>query len=173
MIGSKSQVVIGAHCGQPGAGSRAACKAAPFGLQPERARDAPEYALFATLGLGISRQSRAASDIGTKSGGGGRDAGLRPAGYRDQAPVLAAVGPMQFEVATHRLEAEFGVKVQLDHLPYEIAARTDAAGKEILRSEANVEVMTRVRDEALLAVFPHRWRMRTVAGRYPDLRLDV
>jgi peptide chain release factor 3 len=87
--------------------------------------------------------------------------------------VLAAVGPMQFEVATYRLEAEFGVHVQLDHLPYEVAARTDPAGREILRSEANVEVMTRVRDEALLAVFPHRWRMQSVAGRHPGLRLDI
>jgi peptide chain release factor 3 len=90
----------------------------------------------------------------------------------EQAPVLAAVGPMQFEVATYRLESEFGVKIHLDHLPYEVAARTDEDGREILRSEANVEVMTRVRDGALLAMFPHRWRMRSVAGRHPGLRLD-
>jgi peptide chain release factor 3 len=98
---------------------------------------------------------------------------LRSEQRGEQAPVLAAVGPMQFEVATYRLEAEFGVHVQLDHLPYEIAARTDPAGRETLRTEASVEVMTRVRDGALLALFPHRWRMRSVAGRYPDLRLDV
>ncbi|SDT20654.1 peptide chain release factor 3 [Actinoplanes derwentensis] len=91
----------------------------------------------------------------------------------DGTPVFAAVGPMQFEVATYRLEAEFGVKVKLEFLPYEIAAVTDAAGKEILRTESNVEVMTRVRDGALLAVFPHRWRLRTVAGRHPDLHLDA
>ncbi|MEU8242323.1 peptide chain release factor 3 [Actinoplanes missouriensis] len=91
----------------------------------------------------------------------------------DQSPVLAAVGPMQFEVATYRLETEFGVKVQLNHLPYEVAARTDAAGREILRTESNVEVMTRVRDDTLLALFPHKWRMRTVAGRHPELRLDA
>lgn len=97
---------------------------------------------------------------------------LRSEQRGDQAPVLAAVGPMQFEVATYRLEAEFGVQVKLDHLPYEVAARTDAAGREILRTESNVEVMTRVRDDALLALFPHRWRLRTVAGRHPDLRLD-
>ncbi|MCO8271632.1 peptide chain release factor 3 [Actinoplanes sp. TRM 88003] len=97
---------------------------------------------------------------------------LRSEQRGDQAPVLAAVGPMQFEVATYRLESEFGVQVQLDHLPYEVAARTDAAGREILRTESNVEVMTRVRDDALLALFPHRWRLRTVAGRHPDLRLD-
>lgn len=91
----------------------------------------------------------------------------------EQAPVLAAVGPMQFEVAAFRLEAEFGVKVQLDHLPYELAARTDAAGRETLRTESNIEVMTRVRDGALLALFPHRWRLQSVVSRNPDLRLDM
>jgi peptide chain release factor 3 len=90
----------------------------------------------------------------------------------EQAPVLAAVGPMQFEVATYRLEAEFGVHVRLDHLPYEVAAVTDPAGREILSAESNIEVMTRVRDGALLALFPHRWRMNSVASRNPNLRLD-
>ncbi|WP_045743604.1 MULTISPECIES: peptide chain release factor 3 [Actinoplanes] len=97
---------------------------------------------------------------------------LRSEQRGDGTPVFAAVGPMQFEVATHRLEAEFGVKVHLDFLPYELAMRTDAAGREILKAESNVEVMTRVRDGALLAVFPHKWRMRSIAGRYPDLNLE-
>ncbi|WP_250033842.1 peptide chain release factor 3 [Paractinoplanes maris] len=91
----------------------------------------------------------------------------------EQAPVLAAVGPMQFEVATYRLEAEFGVQVQLEFLPYEVAARIDPAGRESLRSEGSVEVMTRVRDDALLALFANKWRMRSVAGRHPDLGLDA
>ena len=52
------------------------------------------------------------------------------------------------------------------------ASDTDSAGREILRTKANVEVMTRVRDGALLALFPHRWRMGSVASRNPDLRLD-
>jgi peptide chain release factor 3 len=65
------------------------------------------------------------------------------------------------------------VVVQLDHLPYELAARTDPAGRETLRTESNIEVMTRVRDGALLALFPHRWRMQSVVSRNPDLRLDM
>jgi peptide chain release factor 3 len=97
---------------------------------------------------------------------------LRSEQRGDQAPVLAAVGPMQFEVAAYRLEAEFGVTVRLDRLPYEIAARTDPAGREILRSESGAEVMTRVRYGALLAVFAHRWRMQSIAGRHPGLHLD-
>src|SRR3712207_8471324 len=42
----------------------------------------------------------------------------------DQAPVLAAVGPMQFEVAEHRMAGEFGAPITLDRLPYTLARRT-------------------------------------------------
>ena len=46
----------------------------------------------------------------------------------DQAPVLAAVGPLQFDVVLHRLEHEFGARSELDHLDYEMARLTDEAG---------------------------------------------
>ena len=42
---------------------------------------------------------------------------LRDPDLGDQAPVLAAVGPMQFEVAVHRLENEFGAPVELSARP--------------------------------------------------------
>ena len=38
---------------------------------------------------------------------------LRDLDQGDRAPVLAAVGPMQFDVAVHRLENEFGAPVEL------------------------------------------------------------
>ncbi len=44
----------------------------------------------------------------------------------DQAPVLAAVGPLQFEVVTDRLENEFRAPVTLEPLGYSVARRTDA-----------------------------------------------
>jgi peptide chain release factor 3 len=34
----------------------------------------------------------------------------------NQSPVLAAVGPMQFEVAQARMESEFGAPIRLEHL---------------------------------------------------------
>ena len=45
----------------------------------------------------------------------------------DQAPVLAVVGPMQFEVAQHRMEHEFNAPIELERLPYSLALRTDEA----------------------------------------------
>ena len=43
-----------------------------------------------------------------------------------QSPVLAAVGPMQFEVAVARMESEFGAPIRLETLGYTQARRTDA-----------------------------------------------
>jgi len=90
----------------------------------------------------------------------------------DQAPVLAAVGPMQFEVATHRLTVEFGVPTTIDHLSYGLAQRTDSASVPTLNAAPGVEVMTRVRDGVLLALFPDKWRLATVRGRDPNLVLE-
>src|SRR5690606_4638923 len=64
----------------------------------------------------------------------------------DASPVLAAVGPMQFEVAAARLSGEFTVPVTVDNLPYSLARRTDAAGAQALKTAPGVEVFTRARD---------------------------
>ena len=90
----------------------------------------------------------------------------------DQAPVLAAVGPLQFEVVTARLEAEFRCPIVLEPLPYSLARRTDADGEEVLARQSEVEVLARRSDGALLALFPTPWRLQTVQRKYPELRLD-
>ena len=89
----------------------------------------------------------------------------------DQAPVLAAVGPLQFEVVTSRMADEFNAPVHLDHLGYSVARRTDAAGAEILAKQAEVEVLQRRTDGVLLAVFVNKWRLETVRRKFPDLEL--
>ncbi|HXV91676.1 MAG TPA: peptide chain release factor 3 [Pseudonocardia sp.] len=90
----------------------------------------------------------------------------------DQAPVLAAVGPLQFQVVTARLEAEYRASVTLEPLPYSVARRTDAAGAEILDRQHEVEVLTRRSDDALLAVFTSAWRLEMIRRRFPDVVLD-
>jgi peptide chain release factor 3 len=90
----------------------------------------------------------------------------------EHAPVLAAVGPMQFEVASHRLREEFNVPTVVEPLSYTLARRTNAAGVEILKRNSTTEVITRVRDNALLVLFPNKWRVRTVAEDHPDLLLE-
>lgn len=89
----------------------------------------------------------------------------------DQSPVLAAVGPLQFEVVSSRMADEFGASVHLDTLSYSIARRTDAAGAELLANQAEVEVLERRIDGALLAVFVNKWRLETIRRKFPDLEL--
>ncbi|MFI5845764.1 peptide chain release factor 3 [Catenuloplanes sp. NPDC051500] len=89
----------------------------------------------------------------------------------EQAPVLAAVGTMQFDVAVHRLSTEFGVKTMMDRLPFELAVRTTLEGRDVLQGEAGVEVLRRTRDGALLALFPNQYRLRSVSARHPGVPL--
>jgi len=89
----------------------------------------------------------------------------------DQAPVLAAVGPMQFEVVQHRLAAEFGARITLDRLPYTLARRTDAAAEKVMARQRGAEVLRRS-DGTLLALFTDRWRMATIQRENPDLTLE-
>ncbi len=90
----------------------------------------------------------------------------------DQAPVLAAVGPLQFDVVLHRLEHEFGAKSELSHLDYQIARLTDEAGIEALKGARGAEVLTRRLDGALLALFADKWRLNAIQRDNPSLRLD-
>src|SRR5215469_6293444 len=90
----------------------------------------------------------------------------------DQAPVLAAVGPLQFDVVLHRLEHEFGARSELDHMDYSIARLTDAAGAAALAHQRGSEVLTRRLDSALLALFADKWRLNAITRDNPSLRLD-
>jgi peptide chain release factor 3 len=90
----------------------------------------------------------------------------------DQAPVLAAVGPLQFDVVLHRLENEFGAKSELTHLDYELARQTDEAGQEALKGARGAEVLTRRLDGALLALFADKWRLNAIQRDNPSVRLD-
>ena len=65
---------------------------------------------------------------------------LRDQDLGDQAPMLAAVGPMQFEVAAHRLEHEFGAPTELSPTTWRVARKTDEASTPELRSMQGVAV---------------------------------
>ncbi len=92
----------------------------------------------------------------------------------DQAPVLAAVGPMQFDVVSARMEGEFSAPVRLETLPYHLARATDAAGAEALNGSRLVkgEALTRIRDKAHLALFPDRWQANSFEREFPGARLE-
>ncbi|OCF87938.1 peptide chain release factor 3 [Nocardia brasiliensis] len=89
----------------------------------------------------------------------------------DASPVLAAVGPMQFEVVTARMTTEFSVETRMENLPYTLARRTDAASADELGRQRGVEVFTRS-DGALLALFSDKWRLQYIEKEFPKLTLE-
>ncbi len=91
----------------------------------------------------------------------------------DQAPVLAAVGPLQFDVVTTRLETEFNAPVTLDRLPYQIARLVDAEAVEKLAGQSECEVLRRDSDGEHLALFTNKWRMDIIQRKFPDMRFEA
>ncbi len=90
----------------------------------------------------------------------------------EATPVLAAVGPLQFEVTVARLQAEFDVPATIDHLPYQLARLTDAEGAARLRTAPGVEIFSRPRDGAHLVALPNKYRIQTIVNDYPGLVLE-
>lgn len=90
----------------------------------------------------------------------------------EHAPILAAVGPMQFDVAAHRLHNEFGAPTRLTPLPFSLARRTDAAGAHKLHRRHGIEAATRTTDGTLLLLFPNRWHLTMTQREHPDLLLE-
>ena len=96
---------------------------------------------------------------------------LRDPEGNEAEPVLAAVGPMQFEVAVHRLTNEFGAPVELRPTSYRVARRTDATSAETLRRQRGVRVLARS-DGTLLALFESTMWLQRLEGDHPELVLE-
>ncbi len=96
---------------------------------------------------------------------------LRDQDLGDQAPMLAAVGPMQFEVASHRLEHEFGAPAELSPTSWRVARRTDEASTDDLRGMQGVAVYARA-DGTRYALFESPYWLARVEGDHPGLTLE-
>src|SRR6476469_7484290 len=82
------------------------------------------------------------------------------------APEHSAVGPMQFDVAQHRMEHEFGSAIRLEPLGYSIARAVAADAIPVVNSRAGAEVLTR-EDGLDVAVFADKWRLASVERDVP------
>ncbi len=88
-----------------------------------------------------------------------------------QMPVLAAVGPMQFEVVAHRMEHEFNAPLRLDPLPLGIAFGISAADAHAVDAYRGAEAAQRS-DGTWLALFADAWQARWFSQRNPDVALE-
>jgi peptide chain release factor 3 len=94
---------------------------------------------------------------------------LRRVGQGDQSPILAAVGPMQLEVAKARMEGEFGAPIEISPPRTLVARETDADGAALL-SRLGVEVLER-RSGELVALFRSDHHVDSIQRDHPDLTL--
>lgn len=95
---------------------------------------------------------------------------LRDPDFGDQAPVIAAVGPLQFDVFAYRLESEFGAPTELSSAPYEAIRLTDAGSAAELRATGGIRILQRG-DGALVALFESVYRLRRLEADRPELTL--
>ena len=89
----------------------------------------------------------------------------------DATPVLAAVGAMQFEVLTHRLEHEFGAAVNLSPPTSYTVRRTDQSTAESLKAYGGIELLERS-DGTLLALFNSPYWLERLVADHPDWTLE-
>ena len=96
---------------------------------------------------------------------------LRNDARGEAAPVMAAVGPMQFEVMQARMENEYNVETVTDPIPYSVARRTDAESVEGLNRQRGVECFTRT-DGELIALFGDKWKLAFIEREHPEFTLE-
>ncbi|MBO1750519.1 peptide chain release factor 3 [Actinotalea sp. BY-33] len=89
----------------------------------------------------------------------------------DGSPILAAVGPLQFEVATFRMEHEFNAPIRVDQLSYSIARLATPEDVQALAGRAGVEIARRA-DGVTLALLESVWRLRALQRDNPELSLE-
>jgi peptide chain release factor 3 len=96
---------------------------------------------------------------------------LRDPDLGDQAPVLAAVGQLQFDVFAYRLENEFGAPVLLGGTPYTVARRTDQATADALRGRSGIRILNRS-DGSLIAMFDSKYYLERLITDNPEYKLE-
>ncbi len=96
---------------------------------------------------------------------------LHRPGRGESEPILAAVGPLQFDVAEHRLRNEFGAPVRVETASWTTARQTDEASATTLEKMSGVAVAQRL-DGELLALFESPYWLARVADEHPELTLN-
>lgn len=88
-------------------------------------------------------------------------------GGREQ--ILAAVGPLQFEVVQARLESEYGVKTHLEPLPHTIARRVEGEPPSALRMPPG-SLRAVDRSGGVVALFRSGFDLDAFRSRNPGVR---
>ena len=97
---------------------------------------------------------------------------LRQDDLGDQAPLLAAVGVLQFDVAEWRMENEFRSPVRLEPTSWAQARRTDEESAVELAGMRDVAIYRRSSGTPM-ALFRDQWQLQRIERDNPELTLDL
>ena len=86
------------------------------------------------------------------------------------APIVGAVGPLQFDVLVHRLDTEYDVTARLERLPYVAARWVEGPEEEIRRVASGYDrrLVRDARDQPLI-LFESRWALDRTVEKETDL----
>jgi peptide chain release factor 3 len=107
---------------------------------------------------------------------------LHEASAAQKVPLLAAVGPLQFEVLVHRLANEYGAASRLETAPWTIARwwRARERPEHVHTPAEAAEYFDPLRGPRLvyddrgrtMALFAEAWSLRFFADRFPGIELS-
>ncbi len=89
----------------------------------------------------------------------------------DAAPILAAVGQLQFEVFANRLDVEFNSPIEVLSAPYQEIRLTNEDSAKRLREIGGIRIMKRA-DDRLVALFESKYRLQRIESDEPELLLE-
>jgi peptide chain release factor 3 len=95
-------------------------------------------------------------------------------GAATTAPLLGAVGRLQFEVFTHRLENEYGATARLDHSPFSHIRWIDEANGETIEENQLLPTGSRLAydsSDRKVILFESEWIIKYFGERHPKVKL--
>lgn len=88
-------------------------------------------------------------------------------------PIIAAVGMLQFEVVSTRLENEYGVRTQLEPLPHEMARWLEIGEGVSMKALARQDtILAQDNKEQYVMLFKHQFMLELMQERFPGIRFS-
>lgn len=84
-----------------------------------------------------------------------------------EAPIIGVVGQLQFEVLEYRMREEYGVVVNIQHLPFEIVRWVDKDDRTIkLLTDSSMSTVVLDQDENYAVLLLDEWKANWLSDRY-------
>jgi peptide chain release factor 3 len=100
--------------------------------------------------------------------------GFQPRNASQQVPILAAVGPLQFEVFQYRLENEYGAEARLDPTEWKFARWVDPSVDADALTQGVLPTGSLLADDArgqAVILFPGDWALHYFVEKHPSVGL--